>query len=37
MASNSEVGHAKNLANLKLLKDLIAQVGAPYAPSNAGV
>lgn len=35
MASNSEVGHAKNLANLKLLKDLIAQVGAPYAPSNA--
>ena len=35
MASSSEVGHAKNLANLKLLKDLVAQVGVAYAPSNA--
>ena len=35
MASNSEVGHAKNLANFELLLDLITQVGAPYNPSNA--
>jgi hypothetical protein len=35
MASQTEVGHAKNLANLKLLKDIITQVGVAYNPSNA--
>jgi hypothetical protein len=34
MASQSETGHAKNLANLKLLNDLLIQLGATYNPTN---
>jgi hypothetical protein len=34
MASQSEKGHAKNLANLKLLRDIIFQAGQNYSPSN---
>ena len=34
MASQSETGHSKNLANLKLLKDLLSQIGADYNPIN---
>ena len=34
MATQSEKGHAKNLANLKLLKDIILQAGQNYSPSN---
>lgn len=35
MTSQSEVGHAKNLANLKLLKDFLVQLGPTYTPINA--
>lgn len=35
MTSYTEVGHAKNLANLKLLKDIVTQIGATYNPANA--
>jgi hypothetical protein len=34
MASNSEVGHAKNIANLNLLNTNIMALGATYNPSN---
>lgn len=34
MASNSEVGHAKNIANLNLLITNIASLGTIYNPSN---
>lgn len=34
MASQSETGHQKNLANLKLLHDLLTQLGATYNPTN---
>lgn len=34
MASQSEKGHAKNLANIKLLKDICFQVDIAYAPMN---
>jgi hypothetical protein len=34
MASVSEVGHAKNLANLQKLIDLVTQIGATYNPNN---
>ena len=34
MASTSEVGHAKNIANLNLLNTNIIAVGAIYNPSN---
>lgn len=34
MASQSETGHYKNLANLKLFKDFLSQLGSVYAPSN---
>ena len=34
MASTSEVGHAKNIANLNLLNTNILSVGAIYNPSN---
>ena len=34
MASNSEVGHAKNIANLNLLNTNIIGLGAIYNPSN---
>ena len=34
MASTSEVGHAKNIANLNLLNTNIIAVGATYNPSN---
>jgi hypothetical protein len=34
MASVSEVGHAKNLANLQKLIDLVQQIGATYNPNN---
>lgn len=34
MASTSEVGHAKNIANLNLLNTNIIAVGANYNPSN---
>ena len=34
MASTSEVGHAKNIANLNLLNSNIAALGAVYNPSN---
>jgi hypothetical protein len=34
MASQSEKGHAKNLANIKLLKDICFQVGPTYLPMN---
>ncbi len=34
MASTSEVGHAKNIANLNLLNTKIIAVGAIYNPSN---
>ena len=34
MASTSEVGHAKNIANLNLLNTNIAALGATYNPSN---
>lgn len=34
MASQSETGHYKNLANIKLFKDFLTQLGAAYAPSN---
>lgn len=35
MASQSEKGHAKNLANIKLLKEICVQVGIAYAPMNS--
>ena len=35
MASTSEVGHAKNIANLNLLNTNIIAVGAIYNPSNS--
>ncbi|WP_310555552.1 hypothetical protein [Flavobacterium sp.] len=35
MASSSEVGHAKNIANLNLLNTNIVAVGAIYNPSNS--
>ncbi|CAM3800801.1 hypothetical protein FLGE108171_15415 [Flavobacterium gelidilacus] len=34
MASTSEKGHAKNIANANLLNSQIAQLGAIYNPSN---
>lgn len=34
MASNSEVGHAKNIANLNLLNTHIVALGGRYQPSN---
>ena len=34
MASSSEVGHAKNIANLNLLNTNIEALGAIYVPSN---
>ena len=34
MASTSEVGHAKNIANLNLLNTNIIAIGAIYNPSN---
>lgn len=34
MASTSEVGHAKNVANFKLLLNNFAAIGAPYNPTN---
>ena len=34
MASNSEVGHAKNIANLNLLNTNILALGAIYNPTN---
>lgn len=34
MASSSEVGHAKNIANLNLLNTNIQALGAIYVPSN---
>ncbi len=34
MASTSEVGHAKNIANLNLLNTNIIAIGATYNPSN---
>jgi len=35
MASTSEVGHAKNIANLNLLNTNIIALGAIYNPSNS--
>ena len=35
MASTSEVGHAKNIANLNLLNTNIIAVGTIYNPSNS--
>ena len=35
MASTSEKGHAKNIANANLLNTHIAQIGAIYNPSNS--
>ena len=35
MASTSETGHAKNIANLKALNEVNTGFGASYAPSNA--
>jgi len=37
MASTSEIGHARNLANLQKLLDLITQIGPDYNPSNAQI
>jgi len=34
MASTSEVGHQKNLANLQKLLDLVTQIGVTYTPVN---
>lgn len=34
MASTTETGHAKNIANLKSLNEINAGFGAEYAPSN---
>jgi hypothetical protein len=34
MASTSEKGHAKNIANAKLLNTYIIEIGAKYNPSN---
>jgi len=34
MASSSETGHAKNLANLQKLIDLCTQIGSAYNPNN---
>jgi len=34
MASNSETGNAKNIANLDLLNTNIIELGAAYNPSN---
>lgn len=34
MASQSETGHYKNLANIKLFKDFLVQLGLIYNPSN---
>ena len=34
MASNSEIGHAKNIANAKKLNDLTAGFGGSYNPTN---
>jgi len=34
MASQSEVGHPKNLANIDKVIDLITQFGVPYNPTN---
>ena len=35
MASASEVGHAKNIANLNLLNTNIIALGTTYNPSNS--
>ena len=35
MASQSEKGHAKNLANIKLLKEICVQVSIAYNPMNS--
>jgi len=35
MASQSEKGHAKNLSNIKLLKEICVQVGTAYNPMNS--
>ena len=35
MASNSEIGHAKNIANLNLLNSNIQALGSIYIPSNS--
>ncbi|MBS1651346.1 MAG: hypothetical protein JSU07_04970 [Bacteroidetes bacterium] len=35
MASQSEKGHAKNLANIKLLKEICVQVSSAYSPMNS--
>lgn len=35
MPSNSETGHAKNIANADLLNQKLNGFGASYAPSNA--
>lgn len=37
MASTSEVGHAKNIANLNLLNTNISALGAIYNPSNVNI
>jgi len=37
MASNSETGHAINIANFKLLIDKCTGFGASYAPSNTDI
>jgi hypothetical protein len=37
MASTSEVGHAKNLANLQKLIDLASQLGPSYNPTNTKI
>lgn len=37
MVSTSEVGHAKNIANLNLLNTNIIALGAIYNPSNASI
>ena len=34
MKSQSEVGHAKNIANLNLLNTNIAELGTKYNPTN---
>ena len=34
MASQTETGHFKNLANIKLFKDFLVQLGVIYNPSN---
>lgn len=37
MSSNSETGHARNVANIKQLAEYVATLGSQYNPSNSNI